>query len=75
MTFDDVGRLTNFTAKRYRTSEGGFSIDAWSTPILAYGESAGLRLPTRGQAVWNVPSGDLVHADLQIGEVEYNSAR
>ena len=72
--FDEVGRLTNFTALRYREIDGDFSLDPWSTPILDYGERAGLKLPTRGQAVWNLESGDLTYADLEIGKVEFNFA-
>ena len=36
---------------------------------------AGLHLPTQGQAVWNLQSGDLVYVDLEIEEVEYNMNR
>jgi hypothetical protein len=74
MIFDDVGRLTNFTTMRYREIGGEFSLDPWSTPITGYGVRAGLNLPVRGQAVWNLPSGDLSYADLEITGVEYNSA-
>jgi len=74
MVFDDAGRLTNFTTMRYREIDGEFSLDPWSTPIMDYGARAGLNLPVRGQAVWNLPSGDLPYADLEISEVEYNSA-
>ncbi len=73
MVFDDVGRLTNFTTMRYREFKGDFSLDPWSTPITSYGVRAGLNLPISGQAVWNLPSGDLTYADLEITEVEYNS--
>ena len=73
MTFDDKGRLTNFATKRYREIEGSFSLDRWSTPITGYGQLAGLNLPIRGQAVWNLPEGDLVYAKLQVTEIEYNS--
>ena len=73
MFFDDTGHLTNFTTMRYREMDGEFSLDPWSTPITAYGEFAGLNLPVRGQAVWNLPSGDLPYADLEITEVEYNA--
>lgn len=71
--FDDEGRLTNFTTLRYREIEGDFSLDPWSTPITGYGERAGLNLPISGQAVWNLPSGDLLYADLEITELAYNS--
>ncbi len=74
MFFDDTGRLTNFTTMRYREIDGEFSLDPWSTPIISYGVLAGLNLPVRGQAVWNLTSGDLPYANLEITEIEYNSA-
>jgi hypothetical protein len=74
MFFDDEGRLTNFTTMRYREIDGEFSLDPWSTPITGYGERAGLNLPVGGQAVWNLPAGALVYADLEIMDIEYNSA-
>jgi hypothetical protein len=74
MFFDEAGRLTNFTTLRYREIDGDFSLDPWSTPILDYGERAGLKLPIRGQAVWNLDSGDLPYADLEITELEFNCA-
>ena len=73
MIFDDVGRLINFTTMRYREMEGAFSLDPWSTPMTEYDVRAGLNLPVRGQAVWNLASGDLVYAELEITEVVYNS--
>ena len=74
MFFDTQGRLTNFTALRYREIEGEFSLDPWSTPISSYKKLAGLNLPVRGQAVWNLPSGEMPYADLEITEVKYNLA-
>ena len=58
---------------RYREIEGDFSLDAWSTPITGYGVHAGLHLPTQGQAVWNLQSGDLTYIDLEIEEIAYNT--
>jgi hypothetical protein len=74
MFFDNAGRLLNFKTMRYREIGGDFSLDPWSTPILEYGQRAGLMLPVRGQAVWNLESGDVTYADLKITEVEYNNA-
>ena len=73
--FDEDGRLTNFTADRYREIGGNFSLDKWATPITKYGVLAGLNLPLRGEAVWHLPEGDLTYADLEITEIEYNSSR
>ena len=72
MFFDEEGRFTNFTTQRYRELGGEFSLEAWSTPATAYGMRAGLRLPIKGQAVWNLPSGDLPYIELEITEILYN---
>lgn len=71
--FDEQGRPTNFTTLRYREVDGDFSLDPWSTPITGYGSLAGLNLPTRGQAVWNLSTGDYTYVDLEITELEYNT--
>jgi hypothetical protein len=73
MFFSTEGRLTDFTAMRYREIDGEFSLDPWSTPMTGYGELAGLKLPTQGRAVWHLPEGDLPYADLEVTEVSYNS--
>jgi hypothetical protein len=74
MHFDAEGKLINFTAMRYREAGGVFSLDPWSTPMTGYGEFAGLKLPTRGRAVWHLPGGDLSYAELEITEIQYNPA-
>ena len=72
MHFDPVGQLTNFTAVRYRAVDGTSSLQAWSTPVLAYGELAGLRLPVRGGATWNLATGDLDYIDVAITALEFD---
>lgn len=59
--------------QRYCESDDDYSLDDWSTPITGYGMLAGLNLPAAGQAVWHLPEGDLVYADLAITQVEYNT--
>jgi len=71
---DEAGKFTNFTAHRYREVNGDFSLDPWSTPVEEYGVRAGLNLPIRGKAVWNLPEGDLDYVDLEITELEYNTS-
>lgn len=72
MHFDDEGRFTNFTTKRYRVIDGEFSLDSWSTPVNEYGMRAGLNLPVKAQAVWNLPSGDFSYIELEVTEIAYN---
>lgn len=70
---DDEGKITNFTTERYREVGGKFSLDPWSTPIKRYGEMAGLKLPVFGQAMWNLPEGDLVYIEMEISDLRYNA--
>lgn len=67
---DAEGKMTDFVAERY--FEAGDAYYPWSTPIFAYGEFNGLRLPSRGQGVWKLPDGDFAYIDLVIPELEYN---
>lgn len=69
---DQEGRLTNFVTKRYRMVDSGYELCAWSAPVTEYGEMAGLRLPVRGKAVWNMPDGDLEYIDVAITHLEYD---
>lgn len=73
MYFDEEGRFKDFVAQRYRTVEGGYELETWSTPAYEYGELAGLRLPVRGGAVWKLAEGDLKYADITITDLEYDA--
>ncbi len=66
------GRLINFSAMRYRENKGTYTFDRWDTPMTEWGQLGGLNLPTRGQAVWKLPGGDLPYVDIKITEVVYN---
>ena len=68
---DEIGQLTNFIAERYRGIDDEFSLDTWSTPITAYREFGGLKLPSSGSAVWHLPAGDLTYIELEVKEIEY----
>lgn len=73
MYFDDEGKLTNFKALRYRDmGNGRFELEQWSTPIKEYGEFEGLRLPTKGSAVWNLREGDLEYIEATIISLKYD---
>ena len=72
MHFDGDGKPLNFVAGRYRMADGRYDLETWSTPFTGYGEFEGLRLPVRGQAVWNLEEGDLVYIELEITRLEYD---
>lgn len=69
---DDEGRLTAFEAKQYRTVNGRFDLEDWSTRVTAYGELGGLRLPISGTAVWKLAEGEFTYAELTFTEVRYD---
>lgn len=72
MLFGPDGRPLNFVAKRFRMVGSRYDLETWSTPFTGYGEFEGLRLPVRGQGVWNLEGGDLVYVELEITELEYD---
>jgi len=72
MHFKPDGKPVNFVAKRYRMAGKKYDLETWSTPFTGYGEFEGLKLPVRGQGVWNLKEGDLVYIELEITELEYD---
>lgn len=58
---------------RYRMVGGRPLLATWSTPVTAYGEFEGLKLPVRGKAVWKLPDGDLEYLDVTIIELRYDA--
>jgi hypothetical protein len=73
--FDDEGKITNFIAERGRSTDGGTLVHTkWSTPISEYRTYGnGLRLPSKGEAIWHLDSGDYSYIKLEITDVEYNN--
>jgi hypothetical protein len=72
--FDKEGKITNFIAERARSTDGGGLVrTTWSTPISEYRTySNGLRLPSKGEAIWHLDSGNYSYIKLEITEIEYD---
>jgi hypothetical protein len=71
--FNEKGQVTNFVAERYRENNGRYDLETWSTPIYDYKEINGIMIPTSGEAVWNLSSGDFSYIKLEITDVDYNN--
>lgn len=72
--FDKEGRLFNFIAQRHRAlnhGKDGYQLTTWKTPISAYLEFNGLKLPSKGSAVYELESGDFAYGELEITDLEY----
>ena len=70
--FDAEGKPTNVEAMRYRQAGGRFVLDNWATPLSGYGEFEGVRVPTEGEAVWKLQSGDFAYIRLRVTDLEYD---
>lgn len=68
--FDDQGRLANMTAERFDNARKAML--AWSTPISAYGQFAGVRVPVAGTGVWHYEQGGFPYIRLRVTDLEYN---
>lgn len=71
--FDELGRVTNFVADRYRSVGKDFVLEKWSTPLNTYAEFHGINLPVTGEAVWHLDSGEFSYIKLEITGIEYDN--
>lgn len=69
--FNEKGELINFVADRYMDVGGKFKLEKWSTPIKEYRELNGIRIPAKGEGVWNLDTGDFSYIDLKVTDIEY----
>lgn len=74
LTFAEDGRLLNWeTTDRYAAVDGHQLPDAWSTPMDAHGEVAGLRIPTRGRGIHDYDGNPFSYVELErIGNLVWN---
>lgn len=68
--FNDKGEMINFKAPRFCSYTKKDEI--WTTPFRDYKEIDGLRIPTGGEGVWKLESGDYEYIRLDITNIEYN---
>ena len=59
----DFVTTDRFVQDPYRP-EHPFARASWSTPIDGWRTVSGRRVPTRGRAVWHLPQGDFVYAEM-----------
>jgi len=73
--FNTNGELVNFVSDdRYQIlSDTDRKSVRFSTPVKNYVEHNGRKYPSYGEAIWNLPEGDLVYGQFNTKEVEYNA--
>ena len=70
--FDDEGRPVDMIAERQDLARGRLEGTWWKTPFTAFGEFAGVRIPTAGVALWRYDTGDFPYIELRITGVVYD---
>jgi hypothetical protein len=70
--FNDKGEVVNFVSERYMSVNNHYVLETWSVPLKDYKEFNGIRIPARGEGVWNLKTGDFSYYQFEITEIEYN---
>jgi hypothetical protein len=72
--FNEHGELINFISDdRYQiASDDDIKPARFSTPAKDYVEINGHRIPSYGEAVWNLAEGDLTYGQFHVRDIEYN---
>lgn len=73
LVFDERDDLVDFWSDdRPDSSSGRFDAMRWSTPVGDHREVAGLRLPTRGGAVYARPDGPFTYGEFTLRSLAYD---
>jgi hypothetical protein len=73
LLFSDRDELVDFWSDdRPDASTGHYVPMRWRTPMSEYREVAGLRLPTRGQAVYDRPDGPFTYGEFSLRSLAYD---
>jgi len=70
--FNDKGEVINFIAKRYMEKDGHYELETWSPVMDNYQEVNGIKIPTRGEVIWKLETGDFKWFKFAITDIEYN---
>jgi hypothetical protein len=73
LLFNERDELVDFWSDdRPESADGGFASRRWSTPLSDYRVIDGMRLPTRGLAIYARPEGPFTYGEFTIRAVEYD---
>jgi hypothetical protein len=73
LLFNERDELVGFTSDDRPGLQDGKLVQAtWSTPISGYQVRDGLRLPTRGSAVYRYPAGDFTYGRFTLKSLSYD---
>lgn len=71
-TFNEKGEILNFVAQRYGDFDGGYRMETWCAEIKEYKEFNGFKLPSKGDIIWKLKTGDFHWYHFEVKDIEYN---
>jgi hypothetical protein len=74
LIFDAEGDLVNFASedRGELQPDGSLRIQRWTTPLSAYQDFDGRRLPTYGEAIWHRPEGPFTYGTFEVCSVTFH---
>lgn len=72
--FNEKGELVNFLSNdRFETSDGKTYVNSpWITPVTAYANINGYRLPSHAKLIYKRPDEDFCYGEFGLKTIEYN---
>lgn len=72
--FNEAGELVNFISddRSALQDDGSMKQVRWSTPVSAYQEFEGRKIPTVGKTIWHYPEGDFTYGVFMLKRIKYN---
>lgn len=69
VTFNEIGEITRLETQRYM---GEDNLETWVGLLTDYKEINGVKVPTRIEGTWKLPTGDFSYARFQVTKLEYD---
>jgi hypothetical protein len=72
-SFDETGRMTGISARRYMGSWGSAKLELWVGTIRSWKVFQGIEVPNAGSVVWKLASGDFDYYRWEVLDIEYDA--
>lgn len=71
-TFNQKGEVVNFVAQRYGDFNGQYLMKTWVVNMKGHKDFNGIRIPSAGEVIWRLETGDYNWFQFEIQDIEYN---
>lgn len=71
-SFDQIGNVIAFEAKRYGNFNGAYSMETWHINCREPRNFSGIIIPSKSDVTWKLKDGDFTWFKMEIKDIEYN---